>query len=58
VLKDEFTNESFERLSTLLLENLKEGNNQSGNMELLKDVVEKHMLWSSQAIEALGSFTD
>ena len=41
-----------------MLENLEDQNNQSGNMELLKDVVEKHMLWSSQAIEALGSFSD
>ena len=56
--KHEFTNESFDRLATLMLENLKESNNQSGNMELLKDVVEKHMLWSSQAIAALGSFSD
>jgi hypothetical protein len=40
-----------------MLENL-EDQNQSGNVELLKDVAEKHMMWSSQAIEALGSFSD
>jgi hypothetical protein len=56
--REDFSNESFERLAKIILKNLEDGDNQKGNMEVIKDVITKNCLWSNQASQVLSSFTD
>ena len=56
--REDFSNESFERLAKIILKNLEDGDNQKGNMEVIKDVINKNCLWSNQASQVLSSFTD